>query len=438
MKIFVQCAGRPKSWKRKFQSNNGRALYLDFLLCDCVSLHPCIKNRKIHTDMFQLTRRRRLLTLLGAGVVAGGCAAYAAYSFGWFSTFTEEEEEKDDETVDENNEQDSLSSEQEQTKETMQQLDINAHLEQHFQSIQTIAKETTITTLMVRLSENIKSIDAIDETVEKLKRAQSKNCETLKDHNGRSCVLSVEEKISMWNAVLDGAMCRFICVVWIVPMLQLQIRVQLNILGRTLYLQSLLEHHTLMVSGAQEAFLSIGEYLGEQGCTFMMQRASTISTKAVGILKKGRDSLVDVVTMKDINRALSAALEMFEQEILSTGDWLQAVIPPNEYIDRIISRVESPEDRHGVFVMWQETVTIMKSPQFSSHFLELCSKRLSGMISEGMEKKITKEMPLVHTIAPLVNEVSRVLDTSSDYFSTLSSMQEIQDMSARVYANGSL
>ena len=46
----------------------------------------------IHRIMFHFRRRRRLYALLGAGVVAGGCAAYAAYSFGWFSTLAREED----------------------------------------------------------------------------------------------------------------------------------------------------------------------------------------------------------------------------------------------------------------------------------------------------------------------------------------------------------
>ena len=388
--------------------------------------------------MFHWTRRRRIFTLLGAGVVAGGCAAYAAYSFGWFSTLTQEEEGEDDATEDINTD-DLFSSEKEGRKETIDQADINAHVENHFQSIQTIATETTIANLMVQLADHIKSMDHIEEIVEKMRQAQSrKQHETLKVHNGGTGVLSVEEKISMWDTVLDGAVCRFICIVWILPMLQLQIRVQLNILGRTLYLQSSLEKHSIMVSSAQEAFLSIGEYLGKHGCVLLMQKASIVGEKAVSILKKDKSSLADVVSMKDINRALSAALEMFETETIRSGDWLEAVIPPNEYVDRIVASIDSAEERERVVAMWRESIAIIQSPEFSCNFLEVCSKQLAGMISKRMEEKITKEMPLVRTIPPLVNEVSLALDTSSEYFSTLSSMQEMEDMSAQVYANGSL
>jgi len=388
--------------------------------------------------MFHLTRKRRIFTLLGAGVIAGGCAAYAAYSFGWFSTLTQEEEGEDD-TTESTNTDDLFSSENEGRKETVDQADITAHVENHFQSIQTIATETTIANLMVQLADHIKSIDHIEEIIEKMRQANSrKQHETLKVHNGGTHVLSVEEKISMWDTVLDGAVCRFVCIVWILPMLQLQIRVQLNILGRTLYLQSSLDKHSIIGSSAQEAFLSIGEYLGKHGCIFLMQKASIIGKKAVAIFKKDKGSLADVVTMRDINRALSAALEMFEKETIRTGDWLGAVIPPNDYVDSIVASIGSAEERERVVTMWRETVAIIQSPEFSCHFLEVCSKQLSGMISKRMEDKITKEMPLVRTIPPLVNEVSLALDTSSEYFSTLSSMQEMEDMSARVYANGSL
>lgn len=392
--------------------------------------------------MFHFRRRRRLYALLGAGVVAGGCAAYAAYSFGWFSTLAREEDEpEEDPSTDVEKDDVSSSGKGPTSKETtIDQADIDAHVEHHFQSIQTIATETTITNLMAQLAENIKSIDNIEETVEKLRQTKLKQQEKLKVHNGGTGMLSVKQKLSMWNAVLDGAVRRFICVVWTLPMLQLQIRVQLNILGRTLYLQSSLENHAVMISSAQEAFLSIGEYLGTHGCVCMMKKSSEIGNKVVASLKKDGDFLANAVTMKDINGALSSGLEMFEKEMIRTGDWLEAVIPPNEYIDRILSSIDSLEDQQRVMAMWRETVAIMKSPEFSGQFLELCAKRLSGMISDRMEEVLGRELvhSLVRTIPPLVNEVSQALDTSSEYVKTLSSMQEIEDMSARVYANGSL
>jgi hypothetical protein len=171
-----------------------------------------------------------------------------------------------------------------------------------------------------------------------------------------------------------------------------------------------------------------------------MKKSSEIGNKVVASLKKDGDFLANAVTMKDINGALSSGLEMFEKEMIRTGDWLEAVIPPNEYIDRILSSIDSLEDQQRVMAMWRETVDIMKSPEFSGQFLELCAKRLSGMISDRMEEVLGRELvhSLVRTIPPLVNEVSQALDTSSEYVKTLSSMQEIEDMSARVYANGSL
>lgn len=353
----------------------------------------------------------------------------------------EEDEPEEDPSTDVEKDDVSSSGKGPTSKETtIDQADIDAHVEHHFQSIQTIATETTITNLMARLAENIKSIDNIEETVEKLRQTKLKQQEKLKVHNGGTGMLSVKQKLSMWNAVLDGAVRRFICVVWTLPMLQLQIRVQLNILGRTLYLQSSLENHAIMISSAQEAFLSIGEYLGTHGCVCMMKKSSEIGNKVVASLKKDGDFLANAVTMKDINGALSSGLEMFEKEMIRTGDWLEAVIPPNEYIDRILSSIDSLEDQQRVMAMWRETVDIMKSPEFSGQFLELCAKRLSGMISDRMEAVLGRELvhSLVRTIPPLVNEVSQALDTSSEYVKTLSSMQEIEDMSVRVYANGSL
>lgn len=385
-------------------------------------------------------KRRRLVALLGAGVAVGGCAAYAAYSLGWFSSLREEEDDKDETIEDPNGEKEDIqcSTEKEGKDDTIVQLDVNAHLEQHFQSIQTIATEKTISNLMIRLADTIKSMTRIEDTIEKMRQSSKRREASLKEQNGVAPVLCLEEKILMWDSVLEGAVCRFICTAWVVPMLQLQIRVQLNILGRTLYLQSSLAHHMLMASSAQEAFLSIGEYLGEYGCGYMMQKASIIGKQVTCLLKKNAPSLTEMVTMHDINKALSTGLEMFEHETITSGDWLEAVIPPEEYVDRIISRVESQEDRRSVVAMWQETVTIMKSPQFSSHFLSLCSKTLSGMISARVGEKVENAMPLVNTIPPLVIEVSQALETSSDYFLTISSLKDIQDMSARVYAVGSL
>lgn len=392
-----------------------------------------------------------MLGLVGAGILAGGCAAYAAYSFGWLSSLTQEDEEEGEEenmssperSRDEQERSGPLrnTSKEKIGEDPIEQLDVNAHLEHHFQSIQTIATETTISNLLIPLAEKIRSYNSIESTIHILKGALSKKEES-KECNGsgnrKESTLRVEEKMTLWETVLEGILCRFLCVVWMVPMLHVQVRVQLNILGRTLYLQSSLEHHMLLTSKAQECFLSIGEYFGNEGCTHLLTIASRVSKASMKQLKKEKGWLVEPVTMVDINTLLSDALNVFEQQAICSGDWLQAILPNDDMIENIIERVDSPDDRHAVAAMWRETVAVMKQPHMSSHYLRICSKTLSRVISEHVGEKVDKKMPLVNTIPPLVNEVSHALDSSSTYFSLLSSMKVIQDMSARVYATGSL
>ena len=415
----------------------------------------------------RVVRRSRYWTYLGL-TVAGGAAAYAAYKYIYDADDDNGDGKKDVKKGVASKSESSLSlwcnkvyswwtessattnsnnnkhvSEKNGRISTIEQQDMNAHVEQHFQTIQSIASKTTIVSLMVPLSENIRAWDGMDDIIDRLKGAVGHG-------EGKT---SVEEKLALWRIVLRHVFGRYVAVVWLVPLLHVHVRVLLHVLGRTLYVQSLDPQVPLLSSPAQEAFLSLGEYMGNHGYSYVMELASKAAEAALA----GISGVTDIVTAADVNALLSSALSDFEQQIMSNDNnsvsdaWRASMLPERDDFMRErlrLTELKSQADIDCLKLMYDETAHIISSDRFHDEYVKPCVMVLAEMISDAVSQKIPASgMPLVRAIPCIANEIARAMDPPSDqtdkddhsssYFVHLTSQDErIQELSARVFSNG--
>ena len=246
-------------------------------------------------------------------------------------------------------------------------------------------------TLLEPLANNVKSMDDMDEIIARLQREK------------RS--LSTAEKLSLWETVLDRVMCRFVCVVWLVPMLQLLVRVQLNVMGRTLYLQMSLRNErgrgrggrlprgprASPLSGrAQEAYLRLSEHVVYQGCYVMRDMAKEISSATAAAFVEELGSVGATTRAASVAEAVGRALGAFERERLE-GDgwreWERTIIPDDDEVSALFDGAElGPGERFEVEGMWRETVGVYRSEAFRTRYLAGCARAMaSGMLRELAE-----------------------------------------------------
>jgi peroxin-3 len=426
--------------------------------------------------------RRRTLAVVAAGV-AGGTAAYLTYSW-WMS---EKQSEDGNSTEDEGNsirdnkiihvekketdkefgegskaQRDGGMREDESgllpgglplddlaTHDAMAQEDSNLHLERHFKSIQDIAQSTTLPSLLVPLADSMKGLDGMEIKLQKLADAKS-----------GKVPLDVQEKKKIWQDIGKDAVGRAVASIWLLPLLHLQIRVQLTVLGRNLYLGSVMAESEDLSEGygkkgsgsinvphlsaeSQEAFLSLAEYLGNEGFEQIMEGARLAADSVVSGLE-----LTDTMHGAESNSLLSRALELFDQWVREKK-FVQLILPPPNTLRQALA-LDHPNDNavfHGaesswidadcVEAMFHETEKIISSKFFASVVYETASN-IARMMSESVVSHIPSNGCAFVTLIPVIaREAARVLEPEGKYCSSLASMPGTISLTRVIYSCGS-
>eukprot|EP00890_Picochlorum_soloecismus_P000158 jgi/Picsp_1/1142/NSC_04623-R1_protein len=329
------------------------------------------------------------------------------------------------------------------------QEDSNLHLERHFESIQDIAQSTTLPSLLVPLAESMKGVDGMETKLQKLA-----------DGKSGKLPLDVQEKKQIWKDIGKDALGRAVASIWFLPLLHLQIRVQLTVLGRNLYLSSVMAESEDLSEGSvkkesglinlpqlsaesQEAFLSLAEYLGNEGFEQIMEGARLAADNVVSGLE-----LTDTMHEVEWNNLLSRALECFD-EWVREKQFAQLILPPPNTLRQALA-LDHPNDNavfHGaesswidadcVEAMFHETKKIISSNLFASVVYETASS-IARMMSEAVVAQIPSNGCAFVTLVPVIaREAGRVLEPDGTYCSSLASMSGITGLTRIIYSCGS-
>ncbi|RVX18076.1 Peroxisome biogenesis protein 3-2 [Vitis vinifera] len=104
---------------------------------------------------------------------------------------------------------------------------IKAQMQAHFESIQRIADTTTLPHSMLYLSGRIAEELDLSHLTERLMKGK-----------GQPNTLTPSEKLELWDRLKILSFTRMVLSLWAMTMLSLYIRVQVNILGRHLYIDT--------------------------------------------------------------------------------------------------------------------------------------------------------------------------------------------------------
>ncbi|CAA7051352.1 unnamed protein product [Microthlaspi erraticum] len=202
---------------------------------------------------------------------------------------------------------------------------IKTQMKAHFENIQMIADSTTLPHAMRHLSSRIVEEIPVSSIMEKLSKGKG--------------TLTPSEKLHLWNELKILSFTRMVLSLWSVTMLSLYIRVQVNILGRHLYIDTarglgsshLLEELDLIDRDDEQKFLESADYLASNGMPSLISNMQS----AVKEVLKGKQ-LKDVLTTKILQETVIRILDVF----MSTGS-------PHHWIDYLM--------------MAQDTTTILPS-----------------------------------------------------------------------------
>ncbi|XVF53823.1 hypothetical protein PTKIN_Ptkin05aG0129600 [Pterospermum kingtungense] len=175
---------------------------------------------------------------------------------------------------------------------------IKAQMQIHFENIQRIADTTTLPHAMHYLSCRIAEDLDLSHLTERLMKGK-----------GQPNSLSPSEKLELWDRLKILSFTRMAVSIWTVTMLSLYIRVQVNILGRHLYIDTarglggshLLEDADLVDRDDQQKFLASADFLANYGLPTLFSKMQTAVTE---VLKAAEFGGVVEISLKAVVNTL--------------------------------------------------------------------------------------------------------------------------------------
>lgn len=317
---------------------------------------------------------------------------------------------------------------------------IKTQLQTHFENIQRISDSTTLPYAMHYLRCRVLEELDISHLTERLMQVKGQPSTAKK------------EKFELWERLKILSFTRTALSLWAMTMLSLYIRVQVNILGRHLYIdaarglgssQALDEADPFDRHGQQE-FLATADYLSNYGMSSLiinMQKA------AAEVLKESQ--LTDLFSIDRLRETIKQILESFMGMVGSSDHWVAYLVPGNalEYKQLVAAShnfsVSSVlPDISKLDQLMIETRAVLLSDDFRS-IAEISMKKVADAMVEEIEMQsaggnspsfgtpLAKLLPRVAQLGPQLLEEPN----QNKYIQIIRSLQEVELFFTLLYAN---
>ncbi|CAN6930341.1 unnamed protein product [Brassica oleracea] len=304
---------------------------------------------------------------------------------------------------------------------------IKAQMKAHFENIQMIVDSTTLPHAMRCLSISIREEIDVSSVMERLNRGKG--------------VLSQSEKLHLWDQLKILSFTRMVLSLWSVTMLSLYIRVQVNILGRHLYVDTaraldtsshLLEELDLIDRDDEQKFLSSADFLVTNAMPGLILNMQT----AVSEVLKGMQ-LKDVITTRVLQETLLRIVDVF----MSSGSphhWVDYLMMPQ---DTKLSRTTSGETVSKFNQLMVETRQVLTSTEFTD-IVEISLKCFTDALVEEMETQsvaggLATGMPLAKMLPQIEKTIPVIIAEpgKNQFLQLIRDMSEVQVFFTLLYAS---
>ncbi|KAM7280526.1 hypothetical protein ACFE04_007660 [Oxalis oulophora] len=309
-------------------------------------------------------------------------------------------------------------------------------MQAHFENIQRIADSVTLPHSIDVLNSLIAEELDLSPLTERLMRGKD-----------QPNTLTPAEKLELWESLKLRSFTKMAVSLWAVTILGLYTRVQVNILGRRLYIDIardlgsavLIEDSDLIEKEDERKYLASADFLANYGIPALI---SNMQAAALDVLQ--RRQLRDVFTDNVLHETAMQIIDVF----MATGSphhWLDYIMPA----DPNTLAVASSSDGNGTVypqlskfdLLMIETRTVLSSAEFSD-VVETSLKAVVGGLIEEMKLQLegdglTSGMPLARLLPRLVQICPSILKEPSEnpYIETLKNVQEVEFFFTLLYAN---
>ncbi|KAH9531180.1 hypothetical protein CY35_19G023500 [Sphagnum magellanicum] len=318
-----------------------------------------------------------------------------------------------------------------------------AQFQSHFESIQRISDSTTLPSVLPHLKARLFALVDLSGLTEKL---------ILGKEDPQA--LSSRDKMQLWQELKTLSFTRTVCAMWAVSLLDIFIRIQLNILGRHVYidtawdLSKLSEVHVPLSMTCQHKFIAFADYLPHKGLDFLIADTQ----KAVDNVLKGKPlkEPYTIDDLRDVFMRIRASLGSIQ------AGWAQYVLPPSKRLDdnnlaTASSAVDasqssgpapSIEDEEKLEQLVLESRAVLASNEFHE-VLAVC---LDAMLDGVMEELYTvyrgapdHGIPLAKLLPPVAGVGSTLLEHPDEnrFIRILADLPQVHSFCALIYTNSS-
>lgn len=286
---------------------------------------------------------------------------------------------------------------------------VKAQMQAHFENIQRIADTTTLPHAMLYLSSRVaEELDIVHLT------------ERLKKGKGQPNTLTSAEKLELWDRLKILSFTRMVLSIWTMTMLSLYIRVQVNILGRHLYIDTaralggshLLEEVDLIDRNDQQQFLATADFLSNYGMPILISNMQAAATEVLKG-KQLKDFFNATVLLETVVQILDTFMSMG-----SPHHWVNYLMPEDmRFYKSVASSGSDNPDISDVTKFDQlmvETRAVLSSSEFGS-IVDISLKTVVDALMEDIKVEpgennlltgvpLAKLLPQVAGFGPLLLE----------------------------------
>ncbi|WMV22130.1 hypothetical protein MTR67_015515 [Solanum verrucosum] len=313
---------------------------------------------------------------------------------------------------------------------------IRSQIKEHFGKIQSIADSTTLPHVMRHLSSRIEEDLDLTHLMERLMKG--------KDEPNS---LTAAEKLELWDRLKILNFTRIVLSLWATTMLSLYIRVQVNILGRHLYIDTArglgssiqLDEADLIDRDDEQQFLASADYLTNVGLPALISCFET-ATSEVLKGKQLKDFFNTTVLHDTILQILATFLSMG-----SPHHWMGFLMPEpsKRYNSAATSSSDStePSPASKFEQLMLEAQAVLSSSEFEN-ILDMSLKTVVDVMMEDIkvlcgETNLKLGIPLAKLL-PRLAHMSRILLEESNrdrYIQIVQNMPEVEMFFTLLYAS---
>lgn len=390
--------------------------------------------KKTTTVVVDTTHRNGKRVVLGtAAVAAAGAVAWYGYVTWWNVDEEAKQEEGSDSRPRNGTTSGSESTTTTRTENTTRVPKVleDENVKQHFQSIQKISDQTTLPSILPQLRQQLLAQVDLDTLTDTLHKAR----------NGQLDITH-EKKLELWNQIKVLSFVRTLASVWAVCLLNLLLRVQLNILGRRLYLDTAIgEEQNVpgvpepLTQLVQHQYLSHADYFPKRGIQILVAKM----TQAV----EGVIATVDLqhpTDMTELMEYISNVCAAFVESMRSE-EWLEMLfpppLPPEDSLNRPVGAEPLSSDVAMLDAMVSETRSILGSAEFSE-LMGPVAREAAGMVVAHLPHLYggpdPQPLPFVKLVPAVAGITTLFFDHPKACTQSLTGLPQVQEFCVSVYA----